>query len=70
MLASLPNTKLATIPFHQMLAFLALSFLTKLEPLPIPRPTDVLDGMSGFACLTVYISHCVPLFFPNGRVRF
>jgi peptidoglycan/LPS O-acetylase OafA/YrhL len=71
MLASLPNTKLATVPLlHQTLAFIAPSFLTKLESPPIPRPTDFLDGMRGFACLAVYISHCVPPFFPNGRIGF
>jgi hypothetical protein len=65
------DNKAAAVPlFRHTLRFLVPSFLHKHEPLPVVRPTDFLDGMRGFACVAVFISHCVPPFFPNGRIGF
>jgi hypothetical protein len=64
------KAKAIVIPLlRHTLRFLVPSFFSKHEP-SIVRPTDFLDGMRGFACVAVFVSHCVPSFFPNSRVGF
>jgi len=76
MITSLTNnnisnkTKATVVPLlRYTLRFLVPSFLTKHEP-SIVRPTDFLDGMRGFACIVVFVSHCVPSFFPRAKIGF
>jgi peptidoglycan/LPS O-acetylase OafA/YrhL len=64
------KAKATAVPLlRHTLRFLVPSFLSKHEP-SIMRRTDFLDGMRGFACVVVFVSHCVPSFFPYGKVGF
>jgi peptidoglycan/LPS O-acetylase OafA/YrhL len=72
-MASLANNETILKLAHTLqrtFRFIKPSFLSKLEPEPIHRPTDFLDGLRGFAALFVFNYHCLAPLYPDYRVGF